>query len=406
MKLVESHLEYLVPPSDVKGRITAFQKKLDESDVAVAWIEHQTDLYYYTGSMQSGVLLVPASGQVQYYVRMSKERAAAESSLEVRPYPGSRGLFEAMGELAGAEGRIGLALDVATAASYLKLAGSLGRRQIVDVSVLIRTQRAVKSEWELQQIQRAADQATAVFKRMDEFVRSGMSELDLAAHIERELRLMGHPMSLRLRRPGLELTSLYSVAGDSALYPTNFDGPVGGPGLYPGSPSGPGRKMLVAGETLMEDIVTHHNNYHADDARPFYLGGDAPDELRRIHEFCREAMEILEAAVKPGRSCSDVFEELDAWVKKKGEPEGFMGYGENRVKFFGHGVGLELDEFPVIARRFELELQAGMVLALEPKVFIPGIGGVGLENTCVLSEEGCRSLCPASRDLVSLPFQS
>ena len=79
-----------------------------------------------------------------------------------------------------------------------------------------------------------------------------------------------------------------------------------------------------------------------------------------------------------------------------------MGYGENRVKFFGHGVGLELDEFPIIAAKIDLDLKPGMVIALEPKAYLPKIGPVGIENTYLITENKCKNLCPLEEEIFKI----
>jgi Xaa-Pro aminopeptidase len=193
------------------------------------------------------------------------------------------------------------------------------------------------------------------------------------------------------------------VSGASALYPTSFNGPVGAEGPYPNSPSGAGWKQLAAGETVMLDLVTMHNGYHADTTRTFFLGGEPTDAARRGHDGCLEVARWIEERMRPGASCSDVFREVRSLVEKRGEPDGFMGFGENRVRFFGHGVGLELDELPVLAQRIELRIEPGMVVAVEPKAFLPGTGPVGIENTYVVTDDGCERLCPFDESLQSVP---
>ena len=97
-----------------------------------------------------------------------------------------------------------------------------------------------------------------------------------------------------------------------------------------------------------------------------------------------------------------LYNETLAWAEEQGLPEGFMGYGENRVRFFGHGLGLELDEFPVIVERIDLDLKPNIVIAIEPKAFLPGIGAVGVENTYVITESGFECLCDADREILRL----
>ena len=110
----------------------------------------------------------------------------------------------------------------------------------------------------------------------------------------------------------------------------------------------------------------------------------------------------LEQRMRPGAVCSEVFREVAAWARERGEPEGFMGHGENRVRFFGHGVGLELDELPVLAEKIDLPLEVGAILAVEPKAFPDG-GPVGVENTYVIVADGCENLCPVDDALVCVP---
>jgi Xaa-Pro aminopeptidase len=151
-------------------------------------------------------------------------------------------------------------------------------------------------------------------------------------------------------------------------------------------------------------MVSTSNGYHADNARAFFLGParDLPDRARRAHEFCREALTRITERLRPGALASEVWREVSDWAVRSGEPQGFMGYGDNRVRFFGHGVGLELDELPVLAERADVELREGMLLAVEPKAFLEGIGPVGLENTYVVTDAGCESLCAAVEDLVAV----
>jgi Xaa-Pro aminopeptidase len=149
----------------------------------------------------------------------------------------------------------------------------------------------------------------------------------------------------------------------------------------------------------MFDIVTSHNGYQADTTRSFYLGETVPATVQKAHTFCVDILHRIEERMRPGAVCSEIYREVAAIVEQRGAPEGFMGYGDNKVKFFGHGVGLDLDELPVIADRVDMKLKAGMIVAVEPKAFLPGVGPVGVENTYLVAEEGAESLCPLPLEL-------
>jgi Xaa-Pro aminopeptidase len=398
----ERHGSYLVPREDVERRIDCLQSAMQAADLAVAWIDHLADRLYFSGSAQDGVLLVPARGGPVFFVRKSLSRAERESGVEVLPYPGSKVVLEEARRLAGANGRLGIPMDVTAAATYVRLAQYFDTAALTDISGTVRTIRAVKSPWEVEQVRLASDQVTTLYGEIDEHIRPGMTELELTGRIEGRLRALGHSGTVRVRRPGSDITMGVVVSGASALYPTSFNGPVGAEGPYPNSPSGAGWKRLAAGETVMFDLVTMHNGYHADTTRTFFLGKTPSDAARRGHDFCLGVARWIEERMRPGNVCSDLFREVRSLVDEHGGPEGFMGFGENQVRFFGHGVGLELDELPVLAQKIDLPIESGMVVAVEPKAFLEGIGPVGIENTYVVTDDGCEPLCATDEALRSI----
>jgi Xaa-Pro dipeptidase len=395
----ERHSSYLVPREQVDRRIASLQRAIQTDDIALAWIDHLADRLYFTGSAQEGILLVPAGTPPTFHVRKSLSRAEREAGVAVQPYPGGDAFMDEVRRLAGAKGRVGLAMDVTPAATYVRLQRAVDPTGLTDISGTVRTIRSVKTAWEVEQIRRASEQVATLFGEIGEHIRPGMTELELTGRVEGRLRSLGHSGTVRVRRPGSDITMGVVVSGASGLYPTSFNGPVGAEGPYPNSPSGAGWKRLAAGETVMLDLVTTHNGYHADTTRTFFLGDDPPDGVRRAHDFCREVSRWIGERMRPGKVCSDVFLEVRALIDARGEPQGFMGFDENRVRFFGHGVGLELDELPVLAKRIDLPIEPGMVVAVEPKAFLEGSGPVGIENTMVVTDEGCERLCETDNDL-------
>ena len=368
-------------------------------DLSLAWIDSLTDLSYLTGSIQNWILLVPVKSDPLFYVRKSLQRAGEESPLSVVPYPGRKSMVREVLSMMGSGKGLGMAMDATPASTFISLMSKLHDCIPVDISIELKSQRAVKSEWEIAQIEKAAQQAELLFHEIAEFLGPGITDIEASASIERRLRMMGHGGTIRVRRTGSDLALILVVSGDAAMYPTSFDGPLGGEGPYPSAAIGSGWKEMKRGETVIVDMVTLYNGYHADHSRTYYLGKEVPDKIKEAHAFCIEVLTLLEKRLRPGEECAKIFCEVQSWVEKHKVPEGFMGYGENRVRFFGHGVGLELDEFPVIADRIDQKLRPGMVLAIEPKAFLKGVGPVGVENTYLVTETGCRSLCEAELDI-------
>jgi len=399
--MTERHAPFRVPAREVTERLTSLRSALADRGIAAAWIEHLTDRVYFSGSAQDGVLLVPVRGEPLFLVRKSVTRAQSESSLNIEPYPGGRKTIEIVSDLLGG-GSLGIALDVTQANMYTRIAS--GIETIEDISTIVREIRATKSPWEVEQIRGAAKQYNRLFDTALDWLKEPISGLELTARVEGRLRSLGHGGTIRLRRRTADIAVANVVSGDVARYPTNFNGCVGGEGPYPPSPATGGWEKLALGTTVMFDIVTSYNGYQADTTRSFFLGNSIPAKVAAAHDFCVDVLREIEQRMKPGAVCSEIYRQVAAIVKKRGEPEGFMGFGDNRVKFFGHGVGLDLDELPVIADRIDMQLAPGMILAVEPKAFLAGRGPVGIENTYVITADGCESFCPL--DLALLPIGS
>ena len=368
------------------------QRRLAALELPAAAVTHRVDLYYLTGSMPNGVLVCPPSGSPTFLVRKSLSRTQAESPLtDLRPMRGLDDWLARVRELTGDKpARVGIDLDVLPATTYLQLVQKAPQVQWVDIGPVVRELRAVKSAWEAARLDEAAKQVEAGYAAVRERLAEGMSEIEISVIIESAMRRAGHSALVRLRRPGLELVPTHVSTGVSAAAPTAFDGPVGAEGLHPASAGGGGRGVMRRGVPVMLDILGVSAGYTADIARTFCLG-EPPDEIKRAHDFCREALHRVADLLRPGIAWGEVYDRVAEWAKAAGEPTGFMGYGENCVKFFGHGVGLEVDELPILAHGFKELLELGNVIAVEPKAFHPDLGPAGIENTYIIEETGPRS---------------
>ena len=145
----------------------------------------------------------------------------------------------------------------------------------------------------------------------------------------------------------------------------------------------------------MIDICGGYAGYIADGSRTYSLG-PVSQQMRETYEYIVELNTWIESQLRPGNIPSQIYQNILDRIAKTSFAAHFMGAGENQVRFVAHSVGLELDEIPVIAPKFDTPLEAGVVLAVEPKVFYPGLGGVGVENTYLVTENRCERLtqCP------------
>jgi Xaa-Pro dipeptidase len=391
-----------VPVGEIANRLVALQALLIRNEVDAAIIRQNADLFYFTGTVQDAHLIVPASGQPVFLVRRDVRRAQEQSPLRpivasesIRDLPGA--LFEACGT--SAPKRIGLELDVLPTSTFFFFDEKLfPKQQIVDIGGLARQVRMVKSAWEIEAMQEAGLISLAVAEAVPQILREGMTELELSAELEKTARLAGHLGLLRLRAFNMDMFFGHVLSGPDAAIPAYADAPTGGPGLSPAFGQGPGPRRIAGGEVVSVDTMMNCNGYLNDQTRNFSLG-PPPSRLAQAYARIREIHDRFKTIALPGTVTGELYATIQSWVEEAGWSDYFMGYKDSRVSFIGHGLGIEVDEFPFIARGQKLLLQESMTFALEPKIVIPGVGIVGLENTYVVTRDGLHSLNRASEEL-------
>jgi Xaa-Pro aminopeptidase len=291
-------------------------------------------------------------------------------------------------------------MDVLPTKEFLRMQQRMSGAKLEDVSTLIRRARQTKSPFEQECMRQAARLHAEVFAEIPGLIRASRTELELSARIEYALRCREHQGLVRLRRWNQDLYYGPVVSGTSACYPTPFDGPVGAQGLYPALPQGAGRKELERGEPILVDLVFGYNGYFVDKARTFAVGSLSEESID-AYELCRNIQEEVVSMLKPGKPCSALYRQVvESFENRSPLWPHFMGCNDNKVAFLGHGVGLELDEWPLLTAGFEEILRPGMTLAIEPKFFPPGMGGIGLENTYLVTDEGAEKITDFPDDLV------
>lgn len=384
-----------VPRPELESRLTKVQAQLRRREIDGILVLQKADLYYLSGTAQNGALYVPAEGEPVLAVRRSLHRARTESAwTEIVPMGRLRDVRDLLAERGhGSFHRLGLEMDVVPVAVYRQIEEAFPGVEFVDATPMLREIRMVKSAYEIERIENAAEQLRTVFAEIPRFMKEGCErEIDLAARIEGALRRERHQGFIRVRRFGLEMYYGAVSAGASASYPTDFDGPDGVEGLYAAVPQSGGERLLRRGEPIMVDLCGGYAGYVADKTRIFVSGGLGDEELLRAHHFALQIQDEVRARMRPGAHSGRIYQAIEEIVRESPFAGNFMGYGDNRSRFVGHGVGLELDELPILTTRSDVVLKEGMVIAVEPKFFFGDRGGVGIENTWAITREGCRNL--------------
>lgn len=384
--------------TEVMQRVTAMQGQLQSKGLDGALFIFPIDVYYFSGTRQNSTLWIPAVGEPTLMVRKSLARARVESVLnDIRPFPSSKDFPALFGEQVV---KIGFTFDVAPVQQlnyYVKL---LPGREFVDISAANREVRSVKSAYELAQLRNSGDSLCSVFKQVPQFLKEGMRELDLAAEFEHRLRTTGNEGYIRMRAFNQELFMGLALSAGAASYGF-FDGAVTGRGLSNASPQGSSQQVIGRNEPVFMDYTGVFNGYITDMTRIFVIGELDP-ELQQAFDLSLEIQSNLQRELKPGAICEELFRQAVDIAEQGGLGAHFMGMPGEQAKFVGHGVGLELDEFPVLAQGFKVPLQAGQTIAIEPKFVFPDKGVIGIENTFAVTIGGGEKITDMDDSIVFL----
>jgi Xaa-Pro aminopeptidase len=381
------------PQFEIAQRIEKLRTQLEENNIGAALIVQRADLLYFTGTIQEAHLYLPVDDEPILMVFKSLDRAIAESSLSrIVPLASPRDLPDILDQSGyKVPPVIGMELDVLPANLYFSYQKAFEEKNLVDISHLIRLVRAIKSAYEIDLMRRAAKGSDQVAARVPELLREGVTELELAGKVEAEARKLGHQGIVRMRYWGGEVFYGHLMAGASAAVPSFPRSPTGGSGASPAVAQGPGFRPIQRHEPVLVDYVFALNGYYSDHTRIFSIGEPA-DELMAAHSAMLDVQALIKREAKPGVKSGDIYELAIERTRTLGYDKNFMGVGEERIRFIGHGIGTELDEYPFLASGQTLELQENMILALEPKLIFPGKGVVGVENTHVVTKDGLEQL--------------
>ncbi len=398
--------DWRVPVSELSKRQSQFADLLALNNISGALIQNPVDLYYFSGTRQNSTLYVPASnssgsieeggnGPIQF-VRRSLKRAKWESGGSDSPH-----ILEKFPRMSSFEEKLSSCGVVDMPSLQLnalpynfvnifanKLRGLNSKNtSITDNSKLIYQLREIKSEWEIDVMKTGAAIQMEMFETVAEIGSRGVSELDIAAAAEAISKSYGFSGNVNIRRYPMQCDRAVVVAGRTGGIPSFFDAAVGGVGPHPGASHGAGFNKIKENEPVLVDLVHVHRGYVVDMTRMFVAGKLSQEWEERL-DVTLDLKDLIIDSLSKGNTCEQVWNESLEYVKEKpGWEEHLMGMPPDQSKFLGHGVGLELDESPVIASGFSRELPIGGTMAIEPK-FVYSDGCIGNEDTWVRTTQG------------------
>lgn len=389
------------PKEELENRINQLRKNMERQGMTFSIIMQNVDLFYFAGTIQKGIFVIPVDHDPMLFIERNVDRAAIETGLEIIPIKRDKDVKDILTAKGVLKGRGGMELDVVPVSVYERWKSLLDIESFDDVWPLIRDLRLVKSPFEVIQVKKSGALCDHVFDKAREVIRPGMREVDIAAILEAEGRMVGHQGFLRMRGLNQEMMNLYITHGLSGTIPSSGDVPIAGVGVTHAIAQGPSLNKVAKGVPVVIDYGGGYNGYITDETRPFVVG-ELKERFRKPYEVAKEIVEDATVYGKEGIDGTELFMRAEEKAKKAGLEEYFMGFGPGKVSFVGHGLGLEINELPVITPRHHIILQEGMVFAFEPKFIFPGEGAVGIEVDFIVRKNELERVTCTPVDLITI----
>jgi len=387
---------------DYKKRLDTMKIKMEENSIDIAILQFYVDIYYFSGSNQLSTLIIPLKSNPVFFVQVGLDIAREESWIEdIRRMDGMGSLRELFADRNIGAVTIGINEDTVPVPLYKKYLESFPQANFVNISPIIQDIRLIKTDYEVSLIEKSAEVSLQAHKKVPEVLIEGKTELALSSEIEYVLRKNGHVGCMFSRRGGYAMHSgvigpsgpnLGVISGSGAITNT-------GKGLNSAMPIGASLRKINHGDMVEIDIGVNIEGYHSDEARMYVLG-KADERQKRAFDAVYSAYQAALKIIAPGVKGKEVYFAARRAIEKAGYLEYFAGFSRYpRYNFLGHGIGLEINESPLINSHDETIFKKNMTIAIEPKVIAPH-WGVTFEDTILVTEKGCRLLTKSQRDLI------
>ena len=383
---------------ELKLRRDKIRALMAQQGIDAALITCNVNLIYTYGRVVSGYLYLPLNAPARLFIKRPND-IEGEHIHPIRKPKQITGLLKECGLPLPV--KLMLEGDELPFTEYNRLAACFPETEVVSCgTALIRQARSIKTPIEIEMFRRSGIAHAKAYEQIHSVYQPGMTDRQLSVEIERLMRLEGCLGIFRVFGQSMEIFMGSLLAGDNAAVPSPYDFALGGKGLDPSLPGGVSGTLLQAGQCFMVDMGGNFYGYMGDMSRVFSIG-KLPEQAYAAHQTCLETQEEIVAMAKPGTVCEDMYNKAIEIVTKAGFADYFMGV-DQKAKFIGHGIGLEINEMPVLAPRMKQELEPGMVFALEPKNVLHGIGPVGIENSWAVTTDGLEKLTLCKEEIIEL----
>lgn len=369
--------------NELQSRVERFGRHLSSRNIDCALLTSNQDLFYFTGSVQKGVVIINKTGGISYFVRKNFDRATFESPLDVKEWD-----IEKISSLVTENWS--MPLDITTVSEYQFYKAKLAvKTDAADCSLPLALTKMIKSQNEIELIKKAGTINSRIMEYAKSVYYQGITDIEIQAEIESYAKKeLDHQGLFWIRGSNMEASMGLVVTGTDALSPTYTDFPIGGIGLSPAVAQGASGKIVSS--SFVVDFIGCYLGYCADSTRTFFAG-EPEKKIAVIYSELNSFLDDVLDQIKPGGTGDEVYSHAMKLVEKFSWKDLFMGY-EQKVKFIGHGIGTEVNQLPVIAPKQKIPFENNMLIAIEPKIFIPGYGIVGIENTYLVENGSLSSI--------------
>ncbi len=384
----------------MKKRIEGLKKRMEDNGFDLVLLMHPQDVYYYAGTSQPCNLLVSLKEEPVLFVRRAWDFAKQETTLENLKFGASLGdLTKYLSSIGLNKGVLGLEEDVLPARLHRRIKEYFSDFKCENVSPLIMEQRLIKDEEEIDLVKKASSIYSHIHEAFMNNLRPGITEVELATKAWAAARKAGHEgVSVHRRWDGFLPGEGVVTSGENMWKISGYAMTVTGVGKSKAIPCGASDRVIQKGDLVLLDNGLNYQGYHGDIART-YVVGKADERQKEVFSSLLLIMEEILNHIREGIAVKDLYELAVNKASEEGYQEYFQGYGSQKGEYIGHGLGLEVDEPPVVGPHTDLKLREGMILAIEPKIIIPDWGAVDLEDTLCVTKEGCEIFSPVRRKL-------
>ena len=388
-------------------RLTKIRDLMNSTNMDFLILFNPMNQYYVSGASQNGILLLPLEKDPVYLVRRNLEKAKRDSWIaDIRQLGGfEKSMSEIARELEINECVVGIEYNLTSVAVYKRLQKVTQHVSFTDCSSIMLGARKIKGPEEIECLREAVRLTDQTFAKVPDIFREGITELDLCAEIDCLNRKQGsegiavfYDFGGRtvFWKPGYARV----VSGIEAAIPSDYP-IIGGAGLSRSASHGPSHKAIVHGEQFTIDMGIIIEGYHADMGRTFFAG-EPSSKMKDMYDAALEIQTVFIDNAKPGKRISDVVGQALDVAARRGYLENLMGPPALNHTTIGHGVGLFTNEFPLLTPHNNDIFEPGITFAVEPKIVVPGVGSVEIEDTVLVTEHGNEILSQTPRTIKEL----